>query len=332
MFKHKGFLMCVLLLMVVLTGCGKEAVKDKEEQVNETTEQKKATATSIETAEWPRTYTDGLGKEIVIEQQPERLASLWFFYPEILAALDETPVGTTEKEFLSTLSYLEGKLDTTEELGEKTAPDIEKLLSTQPDIILATEHQQKIYDALVKVAPVVTLNSADIFNDWQYGLREVAKVIGKEDKAEAVIEQMMSDISIGRTDLAKFKEESIALIVSWDGKTFNVLGEDSPIYTLAFDKERGLGLTPDDGFTGTSDEFASFEGISSITADHIFLIGDITKKDKLIQDIEESQVWNNLNAVQKDNVYMMDTSALTAGPLAIQYALDNMITALQNTK
>ena len=31
MFKHKGFLMCLLLLMVVLTGCGKETVKDKEE-------------------------------------------------------------------------------------------------------------------------------------------------------------------------------------------------------------------------------------------------------------------------------------------------------------
>ncbi|MGF9822984.1 ABC transporter substrate-binding protein, partial [Brevibacillus agri] len=77
--------------------------------------------------------------------------------------------------------------------------------------------------------------------------------------------------------LGKEAEESVALILSWDGKTFNVLGEGNPVYTLAFDKEKGLGLTPDGAFQGTA----------------------------------------------------MDTSAITGGPLAIEYALQNISTALR---
>lgn len=89
---------------------------------------------------------------------------------------------------------------------------------------------------------------------------------------------MMKDITAGSETLKSMERETVALILSWDGKTFNVLGEGNPVYKLAFDKEKGLGLTPDDTYTSKNNEFTSFEGISAVQADHIFLIGDITKK------------------------------------------------------
>ncbi len=54
------------------------------------------------------------------------MVSLWYFYPEILVALGEPPAATTEKEYLSSLAYLQGKLDSVEELGDKLSPSIEK--------------------------------------------------------------------------------------------------------------------------------------------------------------------------------------------------------------
>ena len=54
------------------------------------------------------------------------MASLWYFYPEILVALGEPPAASTDKDYLSSLSYLKGKLDSTEELGDKLSPSIEK--------------------------------------------------------------------------------------------------------------------------------------------------------------------------------------------------------------
>ncbi|KZE47956.1 ABC transporter substrate-binding protein [Brevibacillus parabrevis] len=325
MQKMKSLLISIIVLTGILAGCNQAPAENK----SSTTESTSTSAVKPETPDWPRTFKDSLGKEIVIEKKPEKLAALWFFYPEILVALGEPPAGSTEKEFLSSLAYLKGKLDSAEELGDKVSPSIEKILSIEPDIILATEQHEKMYDSLEKVAPVITLNTKDIYNDWQYGLRTVAKIIGKDDEAEKVIDQMMKDITTGREALKSIENESVALILSWDGKTFNVLGEGNPVYKLAFDKEQGLGLKPDDAFKGTMNEFTAFEGISTVQADHIFLIGDITKKETLMNDLKQSKVWNNLNAVKKGHVYLMDTSAITGGPLAIQYALQNITSALR---
>ncbi|WP_155590497.1 iron-siderophore ABC transporter substrate-binding protein [Lysinibacillus cavernae] len=325
MQKIKGLLFLPLLLAGILAGCNETPVENK----GVATEDTSTSAVNVDATDWPRTIKDSLGKEIVIEKKPEKIASLWYFYPEILVALGEPPVASTDKEYLSTLSYLNGKLDSTEELGDKLSPSIEKILSTEPDYILATEHHEKLYESLEKVAPVITLNSKDIYDDWQYGLRTVAEIIGKEDKAEEVIDKMMQEIATGREALKSIQGESVALILSWDGKTFNVLGEENPVYTLAFDKEKGLGLTPDVTFKGNNNQFAAFEGISTIQADHIFLIGDITKKETLMTELKQNNVWNNMNAVKKGNIHLMDTSAITGGPLAIEYALQNIINALQ---
>lgn len=327
MEKMKGLCFSILLLAGILGGCHETPAVNKELS---TKEEASTSTVPVDAKDWPRTIKDALGKEIVIEKKPEIIASLWYFYPEILVALGEPPAASTDKEYLSSLAYLNGKLDSTEELGDKLSPSIEKTLSIEPDFILATEHHEKLYESLEKIAPVITLKSQDIYEDWQYGLRTVAEIIGKEDKAEEVIEKMMQAITTGRQDLKTIEGETVALIVSWDGKTFNVLGEDNPVYTLAFDKERGLGLTPDTTFNGKSNQFSAFEGISTIHADHIFLIGDITKKETLMSELNQNNVWNNMNAVKKGNIYLMDTSAITGGPLAIEYALQNITDALQN--
>ncbi|MFZ4199209.1 ABC transporter substrate-binding protein [Lysinibacillus sp. NPDC056220] len=326
MQKMKGLCFSILLLAGILGGCNETPTENKGISTKETS----TSAIQQDTTDWPRTIKDALGKEIVIEKKPEKIASLWYFYPEILVALGEPPTASTDKEYLSSLAYLNGKLDSTEELGDKLSPIIEKTLSTEPDFILATEHHEKLYESLEKIAPVITLKYQDIYEDWQYGLRTVAEIIGKEDEAEKVIEKMMQAITTGREDLKSIEGESVALIVSWDGKTFNVLGEDNPVYTLAFDKEKGLGLTPDITFNGKSNQFSAFEGISTIQADHIFLIGDITKKETLLSELNENNVWNNMNAVKKGNIHLMDTSAITGGPLAMEYALQNITKALKN--
>ncbi|WP_338653282.1 ABC transporter substrate-binding protein [Lysinibacillus sp. Y5S-8] len=324
MHKIKGLLFSTLLLAGILAGCNETSVAKKG-----VTEDTSTLAVNADATDWPRTIKDALGKEIVIEKKPEKIVSLWYFYPEILVALGEPPTASTDKEYLSSLSYLNGKLDSTEELGDKLSPSIEKILSTEPDYILATEHHEKLYESLEKVAPVITLKSKDIYDDWQYGLRTVAEIIGKEDEAEKVIDKMMQEITIGREALKSIQGESVALVLSWDGKTFNVLGEENPVYILAFDKEKGLGLTPDITFKGKNNQFTAFEGISTIQADHIFLIGDITKKETLMSELQQSNVWNNMNAVKKGNIHLMDTSAITGGPLAIEYALQNITNALQ---
>ncbi|GED70893.1 hypothetical protein BRE01_45950 [Brevibacillus reuszeri] len=125
MQKMKGLLISMLLLAGILAGCNGTPAENK----GTTTERASTPEGNVEAPGWPRTFKDSLGKEIVIEKKPEKLAALWYFYPEILVALGEPPAASTEKEYLSSLSYLKGKLDSAEELGDKVSPSIEKILS-----------------------------------------------------------------------------------------------------------------------------------------------------------------------------------------------------------
>jgi len=324
MGKRKGLFITLLLLAAIIAGCGGTTVENKGSNAEDSI---KATDLGAATDKL-RTFTDALGKEIVLDKQPGKIAALWYFYPEILTALGEAPAGSTEKEYLSSLSYLAGKLDSTEELGDKVSPSIEKILSLAPDYILATEHHEKIYESLEKVAPVITLNSKSVYDDWKYGIRTVGEIIGKEAEAEQVISEMMKEIENGRDTLKSTQGQSIALILSWDGKTFNVLGEGNPVYKLAFDGENGLGLTPAN-FKGVENQFTTFEGMATVEAEHIFLIGEMTKQEVLMDELKQNKVWNHLKAVANENVYLMDTSAITGGPLAIQYALEHIVDALR---
>jgi len=149
MQKIKGLLFLMLLLAGILGGCHKSPAENKGSTIGDIS----SSAVNVEETAWPRTIKDALGKEFVIEKEPEKIVSLWYFYPEILVALGEPPAASTDKEYLSTLSYLNGKLDSTEELGDKLSPSIEKTLSIGPDYILATEHHEKLYESLEKNRP-----------------------------------------------------------------------------------------------------------------------------------------------------------------------------------
>lgn len=318
--------MLMLLLIGVLVGCA-EKYKEDEGMLTDNAPSEK-NRNNIEDTAWPRTYVDALGKEIIIDKKPGNIASLWYFYPEIFVALGKELSASSEVEYLSSLSYLQGKLDGVVELGNKMEPNMETLLTTQPDFILATDYHSEIYDSLEKIAPVITLSHNEIYPDWRLGLRTVAEIIGEEQKAEEVIERLLSDIKDGRETLKGLKGQKVILIASSDGKSFYIENEVDPVYKLAFDPEVGLGLTPDTTFNDAENKTTTFEGISTVQADHIFLISDMVKGKEIMKELQQSSIWNGLTAVQKDQVYVMDTSAITGGPLATQYALESMLEAL----
>ena len=56
--------------MLLLTACGEEDAKTTTESSEVTTE------TSQETAQFPVTLTDAIGKEVTLEKTPERIVSL----------------------------------------------------------------------------------------------------------------------------------------------------------------------------------------------------------------------------------------------------------------
>ncbi len=317
-----GVFLSLLVIVGLTTACGKkDDVLDNKTIVEEAAENSE---------KWPRTFLDAKGNKVVIEKKPEKIVSLWYSYPEILVALDEMPIGTTECEFLTSLNYLKDikGMDSLVELGDKLAPNIEKIVELEPDLILATSNHEAIYSTLTKIAPVIILDREAFYNDWTLGVRTFGEILGKEEEAELVIASIMEKIENGREKLKHIDGETIALIKTWDGKSYYVESSKDPSYIYTFDEKKGLGLTPDEEFVKMGGENISMEGLSKIKADHIFLEADISLNESILKDLEKNSVWNSLEAVKNGNVYFLDISAITGGPLATEYGIESIINAL----
>src|SRR4051812_43739184 len=76
MKKYVGLLLTVLLSVFALVACGEEAAK------NQSTE--KVEETKGETSDYPRTFTDGRGVEVTLEEKPTRIVSTTLAIDEYL--------------------------------------------------------------------------------------------------------------------------------------------------------------------------------------------------------------------------------------------------------
>lgn len=168
-----------ILALSVLIACGDEA-EPKEQK--ETTQSEENTAGTF-----PVTVEDALGKEITLEEAPERIVSLTPSNTEILfgLGLDEEIVGVNDND-----NYPEQVNERTRVGG--TEFNIETIISLQPDVVFA--HESSMYalegaigqleDSGIKVFVV---EDATSFNETYETIEEVAALTGKEAEAEDVI-------------------------------------------------------------------------------------------------------------------------------------------------
>ena len=71
--------------------------------------------------------------------------------------------------------------------------NIEAVAAAKPDLILVNNRQEKIYDQLSKIAPVVMVEMKQV--DWKEDFMHVAKVFGKEEAATAWINDYNNEVN-----------------------------------------------------------------------------------------------------------------------------------------
>ncbi len=339
-----GLILSAVLLTGLLTGCAGTATQDSASTMESTTDTTaESTAESSETAEsvveestteestteqsesdemaFPRTYTDARGKEVTIEEKPERIAVATWMITEKLLAIDAPPVGADTVAIMSEWASMKEYFEKyqVEDLG--TEVNIEKLLELKPDIILATTANEKIYDQLEAIAPVVVFDVDVMFGDWQTSTREVAKVVGEEAAAEAFIDDMMVQINQAKEKLS-VDGKTVGFLRLWS-KTIYSMG----VSTCAayYDDDKGLGLEIPQGWPEQIGEL-SLESLTEINPDYIFI--STSEDEDYMDELSQNSVWNNLTAVKEGHVYSIDISALSGGSLASKYGIQVIIDAL----
>lgn len=313
----------LVLLAGILAGCA-GTPEPGNNQAGAGTPPAKADEAKQETGQWPRTYVDALGREIVLEKKPEKVALLFFRNFEHMFLLEETPVAATDLNVLddweSLAPYRSSKIT---DIGSMTSPNLEKLLEVGPDLIIMVSGRYGSYgDKLEKIAPVITVDSNE--NNWQKALREYGKIFGKEQKAETEITRIETLIADSKEQLKKFSDKTFGVIMLGEKQFWGFTTQ------FVFNKETGLGLQPPSKYVDMSSkgEQISLEGLAAMNPDYMFVsdIGGSSKKlQGYLKNLEGDSAWNSLNAIKNGHMYALDSSIAAGGPLGIELGVKTIV-------
>ncbi|MPN24600.1 putative siderophore-binding lipoprotein YfiY [bioreactor metagenome] len=200
-------------------------------------------------------------------------------------------------------SYIENKLGDAKVVGHSMMEtmDIEGILAAEPDLIIMAPRQEKIYDQLKEIAPVVMLE--DKSNDWEAKFKDVAKLFDQEEQAQKWLDDYYSKAKKLGEEIKSSNGEQTYLTVLASSGQFMVFTEGGIGTVLKEDMglQQPKNMPKQDSITLPT---VTMEGLTEIDADHIIVIA--TESDKA--DLEKSTVWKEIRAVKEGNVTILDAS------------------------
>ena len=265
---------------------------------NNTTNEDKTTENTV-------TVTDVRG-EVEIPANPKRIVDL-SGNSDILSILGYKVVGTANSDaydYTKFPSYLEDTLSGAKILGYsmQDTMDVEAVMNLNPDLIVISTVQEKMYDALSEIAPTVMIQLEAL--NWKDDVRALGKVFGKEDVANEWIANYEAKAKeAGDKIKAKYGDDTTYLSFLASGGQFFVFdgaGFGDVLY-------KDMGLAKPEGMpeqTNISLPVVTYEGLAAIKADYIFAIA--TEED--LAQLEANSIWNNLPAVKNGNVVILESS------------------------
>lgn len=244
--------------------------------------------------------------EVEIPANPKRIVDL-SGNSDILSILGYKVVGTANSDaydYTKFPSYLEDTLSGAKILGYsmQDTMDIEAVMNLNPDLIVISTVQEKMYDALSEIAPTVMIQLEAL--NWKDDVRALGKVFDKEDVANEWIANYESKAKeAGDKIKAKYGDDTTYLSFLASGGQFFVFdgaGFGDVLY-------KDMGLAKPVGMPEQTDislPVVTYEGLAAIQADYIFAIA--TEED--LAQLEASSIWNNLPAVKNGNVVILESS------------------------
>lgn len=299
--KKLSLILSVMLVSMSLMACAKttemktdtvESVKQMETTA-ETTEQTGALEKSVT---YPVTVKDSEGSEIMIETEPEKVISLAPNITEMIFVLGagDKLVGRTDY-----CDYPKEALEITS-IGTLQEPDIEKIVSLEPDLVIASTHfseesEKQLSDLGIKV--LVLYEEHEI--DGVYTMLEtLGTVINAQEKSLKAVNDMKAVMDETKEVVSGLEAPSVYYVVGFGEYGDYTAGGDtfiSQLITLA-------------GGENIAKEVQgwSYSLESLLEADPEIIIIDNSMKD----DFVKAENYKELTAVKNGMVYGIDKNII----------------------
>ena len=296
----------LLLSVSFLVACGKEATTD---QSTEKVEEAKT-----EVSDYPKTFIDGRGVEVNLEEKPSRIVSTTLAMDEYLLDLvdPERIVAVTK---ISTDPGISNVADIAESIETKIETvTTELVLSLNPDLVIVPTY---VNPEVLEQLDDAGVNTYQLKDDASFagilaGLEEVGALVGEEEKAAEIVADIKDRMAALEEKAAK--ETDKKRVLYWTQYNSSVTDNTSigEMITLA----GGINVVTEAGITG--DEFPDYPNLSKeklvelnpdviITSDWQ---GDGSEAT-FIDEWKNDPALQNVNAFKNNEVHAIDSANLT---------------------
>ncbi|WP_126427573.1 ABC transporter substrate-binding protein [Brevibacillus marinus] len=270
------------------------------------------------------------GGEFRIKGIPKRVVGLSIESLDSMVALGVEPVGMALPP-TGVPEYLQEGLKNTTSVGDRREPNLETILSLQPDLIVMEDNfSAAIKDELQKIAPTLSYRA----NSWEEAMENhilLGDILGKKQEAEAFVSEFKAKLdevkgkAAGNVSaMAMYMigdEYAMWLDNSFVGSLLTALGAD---YALKHSE-----LTSEES-AGENEELASesrfvklnLEKLIELNPQVLFLMSN--KDDLISEKLKGNPVWSKLDAVKNGRVYEVDRNIWSRGrgPIAAKLIVE----------
>lgn len=325
MKKFIGFV-SVLVTTGLLAGCGSQEatsvaqaadtasqVAEEREVITETAEAEDSETSETSEESTVVTFTDDLDREIEVDS-PERVVTLLGSFCDEWLLAGGTVVGTANDTFTN---YDFGFGDEVVDIGSTHEPDVEKILSVEPDFVIASaklDAQVELKDTFEKAGITVAYLDVDDFGDYLRTLDIFTQITGEKENFDKY-----------GTEVSKEIEQAKSKI---DGRRPTVLFIRAAASSVKVKGSKGivggeiLADLDTDNIADSNSllEDLSMEAIIAADPDYIFVTTQGSDLDAALANVDELMIsnpaWNSLKAVKNGNYYVLDKLLYNSKPNA----------------
>ncbi|MGN1319967.1 MAG: ABC transporter substrate-binding protein [Acutalibacteraceae bacterium] len=300
LLKNKFICLFITLVLLLSAVCGC-SVKDVNSETSDTV-----------------TFTDALDRTVTVKKNPERVAALLGSFADTWINAGGTLCAAAEDAWDDFGLTLTDAVN----LGGAHSPNLENLLSADPDFVIAsasTSADVEMQQTLESAGITVAYFDVDNFYDYLSMLKICTDITGRKDlyeqngiKVKEQIEKIKDDFN--KANIPEEKRTVLLLRTSSNllkakGSEGTVLGE--MLYDLGC-----INIADSDK---TLLENLSVESIIRQEPYRIFAVSmgdDIAAQNNLSKTMEENPAWGKLDAVAQNRLHIMDRKLFNLKPNA----------------